>query len=401
MASPAQIAANKLNSRRSTGPRSPQGQAKSSMNALKHGNRSRKLALLREESCAFEDRLCKWMAIGEAQNDVEEYLVYRNVCLSFDLDRAERARVERCTSLIENSDEEEVAEAHAVGKQLFFDPAGPTPLYGNRTFFSPENKTSWSGQAVDPNNPAALVRILERNAVGCCWLRDEWQALRTQLESTGFWQSHDRLKAIRLLGRQPVQANEDLRVATIFVASHALGPAGPSEFADLRSDMEDSQRSRYAKGIRERWPDLFRTREKAEWRQMLLALADRNIDRLNAKLEVHEQHVDAQADRAVARESFDRQPRRPGAGQLPDQMSQRAAPRSGKLPEVPRDNEWRVWRGSIALPDSRRASLPARPFGCPSPRRLGRSLALPGSRKPIERRGAVRNPTGLVRRRRA
>jgi len=75
MASPAQIAANQLNSRKSTGPRTSEGQAKSSMNALKHGNRSRKPALLREESCAFEDRLRKWMAIGDAQNDVEEYLI--------------------------------------------------------------------------------------------------------------------------------------------------------------------------------------------------------------------------------------------------------------------------------------------------------------------------------------
>jgi hypothetical protein len=52
MASPAQIAANKLNSRKSTGPRTPEGLSKSSMNALKHGNRSRKVALLREESYA-------------------------------------------------------------------------------------------------------------------------------------------------------------------------------------------------------------------------------------------------------------------------------------------------------------------------------------------------------------
>ena len=178
MASPAQIAANQLNSRKSTGPRTPQGRAKSSMNALKHGNRSQKLAMLREESIAFEERLRKWMAIGDAQNDVEEYLIYRNVCLSFELDRAERARVERCTSLIENSDEDEVAEAQAVGKQLFFDPAGPTPLYGNPTFFSRKKKTSWNGQAVDPNDPAVLVKILERNAAGCCWLREEWQALR-------------------------------------------------------------------------------------------------------------------------------------------------------------------------------------------------------------------------------
>jgi hypothetical protein len=38
--------------------------------------------------------------------------------------------------------------------------------------------------------------------------------------------------------------------------------------------MEDSQRDRYAKAVRERWPDLFRTRENEEWRQILLALGD-------------------------------------------------------------------------------------------------------------------------------
>jgi len=308
MASPAQIAANQLNSRKSTGPATPQGRAKSSMNALKHGNRSRKLALLREESCAFEERLRKWMAIGDAQNDVEEYLIYRNVCLSFELDRAERARVERCTSLIENADEEEAAEAQAVGRQLFFDPAGPTPLYGNPTFFSRKKKTSWNGEAVDPNDPAALVKTLESNAAGCCWLREEWQALRAQLESTGFWQSHDRLKAIRLLGRQPVEANEDQRVAAIFVASHALRPAGATAFDDLLSDMEDSQRDRHANAVRERWPDLLRTREQEEWRQILLTLADQNIERLNAKLQVHEQNADAQAERTFARLSFDPSP---------------------------------------------------------------------------------------------
>jgi hypothetical protein len=308
MASPAQIAANRLNSRKSTGPTTPEGRAKSSMNALKHGNRSPKLALLREESYAFEERLRKWMAIGDAQNDVEEYLIYRNVCLSFELDRADRARVERCTSLIEKADEDEVAEAQAVGKQLFFDPAGPTPLYGNPTFFSPKKKTSWNGQAVDPNDPAVLVKILERNEAGCCWLREQWQMLRSQLESTGFWQSHDRLKAVRLLGRQPVEANEDRRVAAIFVASHALRPAGKTEFDDLLSDMEDSQRDRYATAVRERWPDLFSTREKEEWRQILLALADENIERLNAKLEVHQENADAQAERTFARLSFDPSP---------------------------------------------------------------------------------------------
>jgi hypothetical protein len=308
MASPAQIAANRLNSRKSTGPRTPEGQAKSSMNALKHGNRSRKLALLREESCVFEERLRKWMAIGDAQNDVEEYLVHRNVALSFEVDRAERARLERCASLIENSDEEEAAEAEAVGKQLFFDAAGPTPLYGNTTFFAPKKKTSWNGEAVDPHDPAVLVRILERNAAGCCWLREQWQALRALLDSPGFWQSHDRLKAIRLLGCQPLEANEDRRVATIFVANHALRPAGETEFDDLWSDMLSSQRGPYRKAVRERWPDLFGTRENEEWRQILITLVDQNIERLNAKLEVHDENADAHAEQTLARLSFDPSP---------------------------------------------------------------------------------------------
>jgi hypothetical protein len=308
MASPAQIAANRLNSRKSTGPRTPEGQAKSSMNALKHGNRSRKLALLREESSAFENRLQKWMATCDAQNDVEEYLVYRNVALSFELDRAEQARFQRCARLIEDSDDAEAAEAEAVGKQLFFDAAGPTPLYGIPMFFAPKKKTSWNGEAVDPHDPAVLVRILERNAAGCCWLREQWQALRAQLESPGFWQSHDRLKAIRLLGRQPLEANEDRRVATIFVANHALRPAGETEFDDLWSDMLSLQRDPYRQAIRERWPDLYTTKENEEWRQILVTLVDQNIERLNVRLEVHEESAEVHAEQTFARLSFDPSP---------------------------------------------------------------------------------------------
>jgi hypothetical protein len=110
------------------------------------------------------------------------------------------------------------------------------------------------------------------------------------------------------LGRQPIEANDDRRVATIFVASHVLGPAGKSAFHDLLSDMEHEQRARYDKAIRLRWPDLFRDRERQEWEQMLLALADQNIERLNAKLEVHEENADARAEQTIALLGFDHSP---------------------------------------------------------------------------------------------
>jgi len=278
------------------------------MNALKHGMRSKRLALLDEESYAFETRRMKWMSITDPDDDMGEFLVDQCVSLSFELERAQRADVERLTSLIENSDESEFDAVHELGKRLFFDPTGPTPMYGNRPDGRRKLRTSWNGQAVDPNDPAVLARQLESSAMGCCWMRDCWDELRAQLEPGKFWQSHDRLKAIRLLGRQPLDAVEDRQVAEIFVASSALDPAGHKPFDDLLSDMGTTEHVHYRKAVRARWPDLVSAEDTARCRQILIDLADRNIERLNAKLEVHEQNADANAQRTVDRLGFDQSP---------------------------------------------------------------------------------------------
>ena len=153
MATQAQIAANRQNSLKSTGPKTPEGRSKSSINALKHGMRSRKLALLRDESIAFENRRLKWMANADAQDDIEEFLIYQNVSLSFELERVDQARHERIIAEIESSDDDDFVAVHQLGKRLFFDPGGPTPMYGNRPEFDPRPRTSWNGRAVDPDDP--------------------------------------------------------------------------------------------------------------------------------------------------------------------------------------------------------------------------------------------------------
>ncbi len=92
------------------------------------------------------------------------------------------------------------------------------------------------------------------------------------------------------------------------MASHGLNPVRKNEFDDLLSDLDEEQRDRYRKALAERWPDLFRARDKAEWRQMLLDLVQQNIERLNAILQVHEANADAVAEQTFARLSFDPSP---------------------------------------------------------------------------------------------
>jgi hypothetical protein len=148
MTSQAVIETNRRNYQKSTGPKTEEGLARSSMNAYKHGMRSKKKAILREESYTFQNRRQKWLASADPCDDMAEFLVHQNVCLSFDLERTRQAHLERLTSLIENSDDAELEEVYALGKRLFFDPCGPTAMYGFCPDTCSETKTSWKGLAV-------------------------------------------------------------------------------------------------------------------------------------------------------------------------------------------------------------------------------------------------------------
>ena len=145
----------------STGPITPQGRAKSAMNAFKHGMRAKKQELLRGDSIAFENRLHQWMAIAEPADDMAEFLLHQNVFMSFEVERARRAHLEGLTSQIENSEDAEIEEVWELGNRLFFDPTAPIELYGAPGVFRSKVRTSWNGRPDDPNDPAALVRKLE------------------------------------------------------------------------------------------------------------------------------------------------------------------------------------------------------------------------------------------------
>ena len=62
MTSEAKTASCRRNGKKSMGPKTPEGRERSSMNAYKHGLRSKKQALIREDMYAFENRKLKWIA---------------------------------------------------------------------------------------------------------------------------------------------------------------------------------------------------------------------------------------------------------------------------------------------------------------------------------------------------
>ena len=299
MTSQAKIDANRKNGRKSKGPITAEGRMRSSLNALKTGNFSKKSEQLRENSLNFETRQHKWMSVGDPRNDPEEFLINRRLFLSFEVERAERAHLQHIRTRIDNAEENEHSEVTAIGARLFHDPAGHHALYG----IQPSNrskvpKTSGNGEVPDENDPSKLVKILEGTQIGCLWLRSNWEVLKARLEDPPRnWQSVHRFQAIRLLGRQPVEAMVDYRVAEIFVASHVIKPMGNSAYDDLLSDMTTGQHETYLKKIGPHWPELKSIREPAEARELLIDLCEWKIEELNEKLEEFKENADAIAEK--------------------------------------------------------------------------------------------------------
>jgi hypothetical protein len=88
MLSEQKIQANRLNALRSTGPRSPEGRAKSALNAIKHGLCAQTVIISSENSEEFS-RYSKNLSADFAPiNQIERNMVKRIVSISWRLDRA-------------------------------------------------------------------------------------------------------------------------------------------------------------------------------------------------------------------------------------------------------------------------------------------------------------------------
>jgi hypothetical protein len=152
-------------------------------------------------------------------------------------------------------------EVLALGQRLFADRRGPLPLYPHSLYnFAQDPRISVSDRDADPEAPPRLLLRLEATAAGCQWLLDRWAELGALLDRGACWQSHDKLKAIRLLGHQPLDAADSDLVATIFLACDVLDPQ--AEFPEEEPQTPKETICRAQKALRR---DQYAS--SAEWRE--------------------------------------------------------------------------------------------------------------------------------------
>jgi hypothetical protein len=297
MSTPRQVEANRRNAQKSTGPRTQEGKDRSRFNGVKHGMTAKFDVLPGEDAAALTGRIDAWTADFQPRNQLERDLIERAVRVSWQLDRVEQAYVARLTANIlkatsgENQPVEVESDVLTLGTRLFQDLTKP---HG----FSP-------GIVVDPNNPALIVPRLESSGPGCRWLLDRWAEVRSLLEQDQPWQSPDKLRAIRLLGRHPLDALDEPQVANVFLACHTIDSSGGELFHEIWNELRPEEltiaRQRLAGPSLER----LRPRDRTEAREALLQIVERAVGRLETKADAHRQRAESDAASAADRLAFD------------------------------------------------------------------------------------------------
>ena len=242
-----QVEANQRNALRSCGPRSPQGKARSCLNAVTHGLTARTLILPGEDPAEFAQLLAAWTADLQPCNPFEENLVRQAVGHSWRLERADWLEVERLSQRITavpleeaRRRREEVAE---LGRRLM-----PVPSGDHAARPEPDRRAGPD----DPDDPARLLSRLESTGDGCRWLLDRWAEKRRAPEAGRAWSPAEMVEAIRLLGKRPLEDLDDRRVLSVVLACFALDRQRPDPFAALWDGLTDCEVQRCRERLLER-----------------------------------------------------------------------------------------------------------------------------------------------------
>ncbi len=241
------------------------------------------------------------------QSDVERALIEQAAQSLVAQTETLRTQNQRITANIENAPLREAEEAEQLLERLFHYPGGPIEQFGSLGN-SPKRWRAYWRRADVRDDPDLLVFQLERSSAGLKVMIKEWAELRALLEDGGVWQPHHKLKAVRLLGRQPWEIEHHSGVLDIFVASWSLYPKRDNPFFEFASEHGPAAYQRVVRTIRLSWRNRLGPYDPDDARAVLLSLVDRAVTGLQAKLAEAEAREEQEAPQKLALLSFDFSP---------------------------------------------------------------------------------------------
>src|SRR3954469_18429905 len=223
MATARQIAANRRNAEKSTGPKTPEGKAASAQNAVTHGWTAQNFFPFPDlDAAAFQDSLTAWTADLAPDGAVETALVGMACRAHWRLDRCARHETAVLAHHVRHAPTVDRLRANAraceLGRRLLFEPierlAGPC---------APPDIVE--RMSLDPHlDPAVTVAELESFAAGVDWLLDRWAELDGILDREKFWHYPEKVLAAKLLKGRPEDVLSNTTVGWIFAAAYACHP---------------------------------------------------------------------------------------------------------------------------------------------------------------------------------
>jgi hypothetical protein len=121
--------------------------------------------------------------------------------------------------------------------------------------------------------------------------------------------SSNKLKAVRLLGKQPFDAIDEKDVAMVFLASFVLKEGAKGRwYWEIEMVTTDNDLRRFRQNAADRQLDSLKPKDAAQARQALLGIIERATERLTAKADAHRERARAMAALAPDFLAFDATP---------------------------------------------------------------------------------------------
>ena len=230
---PRQIA-NRANAQKSTGPKTAEGKARSSMNAITHGLSAQHAVLSNEDAEAYKAVVQGWIDDLQPADTAETALVERAAIADWRLKRCVRAEHARLSTRVRHAVEtyhrERFERAEELGNRLMYDPL-------NRCIVPPSDPETLRKLLIwRAINPAVVVRELESFAEGVDWMIARWERIGGILDRESFWHYPEKYEAIKLLGHRPDDALNVEIVGKITMACRLLHP----EPWDITADIQQA-----------------------------------------------------------------------------------------------------------------------------------------------------------------